>query len=121
VYCVIRNFAVYRCSRRLTTTTTESIGPDGVGWRCILIVLDGIVILTIGEVIFLPVLLIFFWEVGIIVNVVVVVDNGSRIPPMALLAVDTTGFDLAPRSYAQRIRLLPRTTATKQRIEVKVR
>jgi hypothetical protein len=86
-----------------------------------LIVLDGIVILTIGEVIFLPVLLIFFWEVGIIVNVVVVVDNGSRIPPMALLAVDTTGFDLAPRSYAQRIRLLPRTTATKQRIEVKVR
>jgi len=91
-----------------------------------LIVLDGIDILTIGEVIFLPVLLIFFWEVGIIVNVVVVVvvvvvDNGSRIPPMALLAVDTTGFDLAPRSYAQRIRLLPRTTATKQRMKVKVR
>jgi hypothetical protein len=104
------------------TTTTESISPDGVGWRCILIVLDGIVILTVSEVVFLPVLLIFIWEVGIIVNIVVVVDNGSRIPPMPLLGVDTTGFDLAPRTYAQRrIRLLSRTTATKQRMEVKAK
>lgn len=119
--CEVRNFAVYRCSRRLTTTT-ESIGPDDVGWRCSLIVLDGIVILTISEVVFLPVLLVFIWKVGIIVNVVVVVvDNGCRIPPMPLLGVDTTGFDLAPRSYAQRIRLLSRTTASKQRMEVKVR
>jgi hypothetical protein len=96
-----------------------------VGWRCILIVLDGIVILTISEVVFLPVLLVSIWKVGNIVNVVVVVvvvDNGSRIPPMPLLGVDTTGFDLAPRTYAQRrIRLLSRTTATKQRMEVKAK